>query len=312
MRALTLGVITIALLGTTGCPDKDKHESIELTNEGVEKFRSQSWDRAIELFEDAVQKYPENHTAWFSMGEAYAKQTEWDEAAKAYAEAVKHQSDDAMYHMRLGQSRYEAAKLKATDEETGHVGKLENLSQAEGPLQKAVELNPDLFRAHYYLGLIYRETDRPKKAAESFTRAATLNPSFGPPFVELGEIYIAWDKWDEAIRVLSQGVQHVLDPEYRTNVYYNLGFAYDMKSRMNETDEKAFLDKAIEAYSNALDERADNAEAKLMRGLAYARKGDKSKAEADLDAYIKRGAGEPFEQQEANKALFSLGITPPL
>lgn len=309
MNTRFLAAIVIASLGLTGCPNKEKHESIELTNEGVTKFQNQSWDLAIQKFKDATEKYKQNHTAWFSMGEAYGKQGDWESAAGAYAEAAKYKDDDAMYNMRLGQSRYESAKKKATDEKTGVVGNLGDLGQAQQALEKAVGQNGDLFRAHYYLGLIYREQGKPKQAAESFTRASQLNPTWGKPFIELGELYYQWDRFDEAVRVLSQAQNHVLDPELKTDVYYNLGLAYDYKARMSPAEEKNFLDKAIEAYSAALDARKDNNEAKLMRGVAYARKGDKSKAEADLNEFIKSGAGDPFDKQEATKALYSLGDT---
>lgn len=312
MHAHKLGLVAAVSLVSVlsaGCPDKAKNESIELTNQGVEKFNNQSWDKAIQLFKDATAKYPQNHQAWYSMGEVYAKQDMWKEAAEAYSEAAKNKSDDAMYNMRLGQARFEAAKKAVTDKD-GNVGKYGDLSTAQTALEHAVQLNKDLFRAYYYLGRIYQESDKPKEAAEAFTRCASLNPSFGPAFIELGKLYIEWDKFDEAVRVLSQGVQHVLDPEELTDVYYNLGYAYDMKARMTEGGNSEFLDKAIEAYSKALDARADNNEAKLMRGLAYTRKGDKSKAEADLDAYVKRGAGSPFDKYEATKALYSLGGSP--
>jgi hypothetical protein len=47
-----------------------------------------------------------------------------------------------------------------------------------------------------------------------------------------------------------------------------------------------------------------------MRGLAYVRKGDKSKAEADLSQYVKRGVGNAFEKYEATKALYAIGGNP--
>lgn len=309
-RATQTGILlAVATTLLAGCPDKDKHESIELTNQGVEKFNNQSWDTAIQQFKDATHKWQGNHSAWYSMGEAYGKQDKWKDAAEAYQQAAKHKKDDAMYHMRVGQALYNAA-VKAATNDSGEVKKLGNLSEAENALEKAVELNKDLFRAHFYLGEIYLESDRPKDAAESWTTAAMLNPTFGRPFIKLGELYLRWDMFDEAIRVLSQGAQHVLAPEELSDVQYWLGFGYDMKSRMSAAEEGTYLDKAIESYSKAIDARSDNYDAKLMRGLAYVRKGDKSKAEADLSQYVKRGVGNAFEKYEATKALYGIGGNP--
>jgi tetratricopeptide (TPR) repeat protein len=305
MKART--ALTVALLGVlaSGCPDKDKHESIELTRKGVEAFNNDSWDRAIQHFKDATHKHQGNHLAWYSMGEAQAKQEDWKEAAESYAEALKHSSGNAMYHLRLGMALYEL-ELKAKEKEKRQA--MGDLSKAESALQEAVKLNKDLFNAHWYLGRIYRDMGKPKEAAEAWTVACRLNPHYGPPFAALGQLYIDWDKLDEAVRVMTQGQQYVDGAPDKSEIYYRLGLAYQGKARMSPGEEKEFLDKAVDAYSKSLELRADMAEAKLQRGIAYAKRGDKSKAQADLDDYLKRGAGSPFERQEATKALYSLSL----
>ncbi len=305
MKAMT--TLSVALLATMlgGCPDKDKHESIELTRKGVDAFNHESWDRAIQHFKDAVHKHPGNHQAWYSMGEVHAKQEDWKEAADAYQEAVKHNSSDAMYHLRLGISLYE---LELAEKEKQKRQTMGDLSRAEASLNEAVKLNKDLYKAHWYLGRIYRDTDKPKQAAEAWTTACRLNPHYGPPFAALGQLYIHWDKLDEAIRVLTQGQQYVDDQQEKSEIYYLLGLAYDGKARLSPGEEKEFLDKSVDAYTKSLALRADNVNAKLQRGIAYAKKGDKTKAQADLDDYLKRGAGTPFERQEATKALYSLSL----
>ena len=116
------------------------------------------------------------------------------------------------------------------------------------------------------------------------------------------------DELDEAIRVLTQGQQYVDGAPEKSEIYYRLGLAYQGKARLSPGEEKEFLDKAVDAYSKSLELRADMAEAKLQRGIAYAKRGDKSKAQADLDDYLKRGAGTPFERQEATKALYGLSL----
>ena len=80
-------------------------------------------------------------------------------------------------------------------------------------------------------------------------------------------------------------------------------------------ERRAQLDLAIEAYSKALEHRKDNDAARLHRGLAYAKKGNNNEARADLDAFLKRGAGTTFEVEAAAAALYrsisSGAATPP-
>ncbi len=280
-QAAITGVALAALLFAAGCPDKDKNASIEAANQGVEAYAAQQYSSASEHFGEATKLYAENHQAWYGLGQVHSKQKDWEQAAEAFSEAVKYRKDDAMYRMWLGIASYEAG----------------NLEQAQTNLEEGVKLNPDLYRAYWYLGQIHRDENRPKEAAEAWTKAAALNPYYGPPFYRLGELYLTWDKIDEAVSVLEQGTLHVKEDRELTNVYYYLGLAYEAKQQW---------DKAIEAYSKAIDMRSDNLDAKFQRGLVYAKKGDTSKARADLEEYGKAGGSSSFNKTEANKVLMQL------
>jgi tetratricopeptide (TPR) repeat protein len=187
-----------------------------------------------------------------------------------------------MYQYRLGKVEWEN----------------KNASVAQSHLAEAVKLNPRLYKAWYYLGLSYEAADDPKNAAAAWTKSAELNPYFGRPFIALGKLYIRWDKLAEAISVLDQGRLNVKDPQELSDVYYHLGFAYERQGNW---------DKAIEAYTSALAQRADNIDAKRQRGFSYANKGDKDNAKKDLKAFVDAGGGgNPFNVQAANERMFRL------
>jgi tetratricopeptide (TPR) repeat protein len=294
---------TVVLL-LAGCPDRDRNASIEAANKGVEAFNHESWEKATNLFQDAVKLYPGNHHAWYSLGQVYGKKNDWEKATEAFEAAVKHGKNDAMYYLWLGVARYEWEQTKLAEATKDKRSYNPSYGPAEEALQRAAELNGDLYRAHWYLGRIFRDTNRPKLAAEAWTRACLLNPYFGKPFVALGELYLRWDKVSEAIQVLSQGKQFVVDDEDLTNIYYYLGMSYDVEARANPDKGASRWDASIEAYSQAIDHRADNDQARFQRGLAYIAKGDRAKGQADLDLYVKRGRGTTFEKQEAMRAMY--------
>lgn len=280
MRVSLPILVAASLLLLTGCPDKDRHASIEKMNEGIKAAQLNSHTAAIKSLKEAVRLYPDNHQAWYTMGQIYFEQKKWDEAVGAFEEAVRAKKDDAMYQMRLGIAQYNQGK--------GEV--------AQKYLEKAIELEERLARAHFYLGRIYEDKDQPQDAAKEWTRAAILDPTYGKPFVFLGKMYLMWDMTDLAIQVLEQGKSYVLGEE-RTNVFYYLGLAYDSKKDW---------DKSIEAYSSAIDEEKGNLDAKFQRGLAYVKKGDKSKAREDLQEYVKAAGDNSYNKQEANKALMTV------
>lgn len=284
IRKASLFAAVAALVFLAGCPNEDKNSSIEANNKGVEAANRGSNATAIGHFKEAVRLYPQNHQAWYGKGQVEFKQKNYEDAAKSFEEAVRNKGDDAMYQMWAGIAHYRSG----------------NLESAQTHLEEAVKLNPNLYRAYWYLGQVHRDEDRPKEAAEAWTKAATLNPYYGPPFVRLGELYLLWDKIDAAISVLEQGTLHVKEAVDLTNVHFYLGLAYEAKQD---------VDKAIEAYSKAIDLRKENLDARFQRGLLYAHKGDKGKAKGDLEAYIKAAGGDPmaqFNKTEANKVLLQM------
>ena len=111
-------------------------------------------------------------------------------------------------------------------------------------LQEAVKLNGEMWRAHYFLGKIYREQDKPKDAATEFSAAIKANPRESGPYVALGELYRKWDYTDEAIKVTSQGTVNVPGTNEVSDIWFVLGMGYDDK-RMD--------DKAIEAFDKAIE-----------------------------------------------------------
>lgn len=283
MRAANIRFILFALLVAAGCTNEQLNASIEHMNVGIQAYQTSSPAAAVEHFAEAAKVYPENHVAWYYLGQSQQEQENWDAASEAFSQAVKLMPGNAMYQMFLGISLYHAGKQ----------------SMASSYLEKAIELEPKLYRAHWYLGALYNDSDRPEQAAQAWAQAATLNPDWGRPFVSLGKLYLTWDMIPEAIAVLEQGQQHS-QGEHLPNIYYYLGLSYDAQKNW---------DKSISAYSSAIDKsrevNKDNVEAKFQRGLAYIQKGDKSKAQADLEE-VSKASSDPFTKQEANKLLMLL------
>lgn len=276
--------LALASLLGAGCANRDLNASVERMNEGIDAYSHGEFTSAEKKFGEATSLYGDNHMAWYNLGQAREKLDKYKEAAEAYSQAVKFNPKDAMYQYRVGKAEWEN----------------KNASVAQSHLEEAVKLNERLYKAWYYLGLSYEASDEPKKAADAWTRSAGLNPYFGKSFISLGKLYIRWDKLSEAVSVLDQGRLNVKDPQELSDVFYHLGLAYERQGNW---------DKAIEAYSSAMDKRTDNLDAQRQRGFSYANKGDKASAMKDLDAFVKSGGGgNAFNIQAANERLFRLRV----
>jgi tetratricopeptide (TPR) repeat protein len=72
-------------------------------------------------------------------------------------------------------------------------------------------------------------------------------------------------------------------------------------------DDKRMDDKAIEAFTKAIESKKDNHKAKFQRGQAYFRKGDTMNAKRDLEDFSKTsGASLEFAKQQASKMLMDI------
>jgi tetratricopeptide (TPR) repeat protein len=280
MRTLICTFALVVSFTLSGCPNHDQHESIEHMNEGIKAAQLNSFATAVKHLKEATRLYPDNHQAWYTLGQIYSDQKKWEDAVAVLNEAVRIKGSDPMYQMLAGIAHYQQG----------------NRALAATHLEKAVQLEDRLARAHDYLGRVHEDNDEPEKAATEWSRAAMLDPTNGSPLVRLGRLYLTWDMVPQAIQVLEQGADFVLGEE-RTNVFYYLGLSYDASKEW---------DKSIEAYTNSIAAEKSNLDATFQRGLAYAQKGDKSKARADLQEYVKSAAENSYNKQEANKALMTL------
>jgi tetratricopeptide (TPR) repeat protein len=302
-------LIASALVATlSGCPDAARNESVKLANEGNGAINRKAYDDAIVQLKKAVERYRDNHLAWYGLGISYINRKQWTEAVDALGNAVRIVDDQPMYHMWLGIAQTMKAVAKSREELAAREGKKPeevepdlgsiNFESSVQHLQQAVKLRPDMWRAHYNLGQIYRDTDKSKEAAESFTKAIAANPREQGPYVALAELYLRWDYVDQAIQVSSQGTANVPGSNERSDIWFVLGMGYDAKQ---------LDDKAIEAFGKALDDRRDNHKAKFQRGQAEFRKGDFTRAKRDLEDFNKTGSAKlDLQKTQATKMLMDI------
>jgi tetratricopeptide (TPR) repeat protein len=302
-----LGAFLVVLF-VTGCPNQSRNDSKTLLAQGNKEHGAKQFDMAITTYGKAVEKWGDNHLAYYGMGGSYAGRGEWDKAADAFSNAVRIAPEQPMYQMWYGVSLYEKAVKSAREDQAKKENKkpeevqvdLANVSfdKAADHLKEAVKLNKEMWRAHYYLGRIYRSQDKPKEAATEFSAALTANPREQGPYVALAELYRKWDYTDEAIKVASQGAGNVPGSNEVSDIWFVLGMGYDDKNSW---------DKAIEAFDKAIESKRDNHKAKFQRGQAYFKKGDMTHAKRDLEEFSKSGgASLEFAKQQASKMLMDI------
>ncbi|MBA3539563.1 MAG: tetratricopeptide repeat protein [Deltaproteobacteria bacterium] len=310
MKLAVAAVVVTASLFSMGCPNQAVNDSKTSLAAGNKAIGKKEYDTAIVECKKAVEKWKENHSAHWCLGVAYAQRAEWPAAVEAFNSTVQYAPEQAMYQMWLGISQYEKAVQGAREEQARKENKKPQEVRPdltavnfEKPLQhlvEAVKLNDGMWRAHYNLGRVYREMDKPKEAAAAFSKAIAGNPREWAPYVALAELYRKWDYSDQAIKVAEQGAVNVVGQNEKSGIFYVLGMGYDDKRQDKQ---------AIEAFTKALEASRDNHAAKFQRGQAYFRQNDYMNAKRDFEEFSKSGgASLEFAKQQASKMLMDIAV----
>lgn len=244
------------------------------------------YDAGIAACTAATNSWDGNHLAWYAAASAHMAKSEWPAARDAVERAVTLRPDQGMYQLYDGISLYEAELQRARDEQAQREHKKPDevtvdpsalkLDAALGALRRAAKLAPDLWRAHYYLGRVYRDLDDSRHAAEQFAQTIATHPTYRFGYIALIELYRRWDYFDQAVAVALLGTVNVPAAE-AGELWYEAGMAYDAR----HAD-----DQAIAAFSKAITGKAEDAGSKFQRGQVYFRKGDFANAKRDLEDVV--------------------------
>lgn len=96
-------------------------------------------------------------------------------------------------------------------------------------LRKVAELDPDDYRPHHLMGIIYRDVDKFREAGDAFAQALARHPP--PEFQseiaqDLAQVLIVQREYDSALKVLEQiGNDDVRIPAMTAECYWGLGRA---------------------------------------------------------------------------------------
>lgn len=116
---------------------------------------------------------------------------------------------DAQWHYEMGAGYFESQEIPLAIRE----------------LHKAIEMKPDLYKAHHLLGFIYMGRREYAKATQYFKETLRLEPDYHFAKNNLGTVYLAMERWREAADIFEELLNEPLytTPELAHN---NLGWAY--------------------------------------------------------------------------------------
>lgn len=138
--------------------------------------------------------------------------------------------------------------------------------------ERATRLAPDNAEAHYSFAIVLGELDRYEESAAEFRQALGCNPDGDQRLLatyNLGNAYLDMGKYSEALSRFQETAQ--LDPKQATP-HYNIGLTHVALKE---------LEKAVDAFAQAIKMKDDYAEARFNLALALWQSGRREEARAE-------------------------------
>jgi tetratricopeptide (TPR) repeat protein len=161
---------------------------------GLTYSRAEVWSDPVRLWQDTVQKSPENYRARFQLAMAYYSEDRCEEALPRFAEAAKLKPNDHSLLLDWGlaydcldrqDEALEKFRAAVQVENTGHaraligmvLAKQNKAGAALEELNESVRLDPAYDMAYLYRGNVYRMLGQASNAAADYRKALELKPS---------------------------------------------------------------------------------------------------------------------------------------
>jgi tetratricopeptide (TPR) repeat protein len=224
--------------------------------QGFNAQESGAPDRAIDMYQKAIELTPEDALVYIKMGSAYADKSDYKLAIVYFERAININPYSAYAYNNMGNA-YAA---------------IHDYTQAIYCFDKAILIDPHEPYAYNNKGNAYSAQKNYVGAIELYTKAVTTDQSFAGAYSNMGTAYAEVGNYNQAIDCYQKAIS--LEPNLY-DAYNNMGYAYY---------EVKHYPQAINCYKKAISINPNFAEAYNNIGLVYGAQGNISQQK---EFYIK-------------------------
>lgn len=186
---------------------------------------------ALGYYEKAQKISPDTFIYWYSLGEAYYYNDQYEKSIDAYLKALN------MDEVRLSEQQISIDKIWVSLGLSYSMH--ENPDKAIEAFEAALKINPENSNAYSNLGDIYDEKEEYDKAIDFYQKTLSFEPEDLKSLISLGNLYLKQKNYKKAIEVYEKAIKNY--PDYF--ILKNLGDAYFFTKNYK---------KAADTYENIL------------------------------------------------------------
>lgn len=226
---------------------------------GLVLMKDERYSEAIPILKHVIEANPNHMKAQMLLGRAYVNSNDLNEALKTYFKAASLDPSGAEPMFEIGQTYL---KNPATT------------ARALKSFQRVIETNPRFPKVYFYAGEAALQLGLAKQAEEYAQMEKKINPKLADPYILLGNIYSAQEKYSQAAAELRRAVQ--LRPD-DSNLYVELAKNHRLAGQ---------LDVASSMLRVAIQKESGNPAVYREQGAVFEKQGLSDQALAAYSRYL--------------------------
>jgi len=171
----------------------DSNLNNDSVNKDLVQIRKEQEEFAAEerIYKDAIERNPDNYSAYMRLGWFYKDQGKLSEAERIYNKGIELNPSSDFAYMQLGFLYKDQGKFP----------------QAERFFNKIVELNPYNYPAYVELGWLYSKQGEYTRAQQIYKYAIELDSNRDPAYMQLSWLYKEQGEFSKSEQVLKDAIE---------------------------------------------------------------------------------------------------------
>ena len=193
----SIPIVMVALIGfCIFAPMVSAETAEEWFDKGVIYFRLEEYQKAIECFDKAIERDPNDADAYILRGLAYHGLEQYERAIEDYDKAIELDPNDAVPYYIRGNAYYYLKQYERAIEDS----------------DKAIGLDPNDAYAYYIRGVAYANLKQYERAIEDFDKAIARDPNDASAYYKRGNAYDELNQHERAIEDYGKAIAR--DPNF--------------------------------------------------------------------------------------------------